>query len=666
MEDIFGSKGLLAEHHEAFEDRPGQLKMAQAVLKAFEDKRHLIVEAGTGTGKTLAYLVPAVAFAKNAKRRVVISTGTKNLQEQLMEKDLPFLHNILPGGFTSAYMKGRANYACLYRIKKADDQPVLSGLDEIRHFDKVRDWAFESETGDRAELTDLPEDLGFWPRINARSETCLGQQCPDFEPCFITRMRDRAEKADVIIVNHHLFFADLNLRGNEYGKVIPDYGAVIFDEAHLIEDIASDYFGIAVSSFQIEELARDTEAVPIPEAAPVAQLKKVLTRVRSYSDMFWSRFTQGRGREGRYPLERGLIARRSTSGEEVPTRLGEAYAALDRALSRLQSSLDVHSDSVPEAESVVRRIRQCRSDLEFIVGQKEENYVYWIERRGRGTFVRAAPVDVSGILQDRLFEKVDTCVLTSATLSTNGTFDFIRGRLGLESPKTDTLIAPSSFDYREQAIIYLPKTMPEPRSPEFTQLAAGEIMKLLGITEGRTFVLSTSFSSMNALHEIVSSRVDYPCFLQGTMSKTGILERFRETPNAVLFGTSSFWQGVDVRGEQLSCVIIDKLPFAVPTDPLVAARTRYIDEHGGRSFFEYSVPSAVITLKQGIGRLIRSTTDHGIIALLDPRLRTKGYGRDFLKSLPDARITTELSEVESHFKSHTPIAGIGNKAGKLP
>ncbi|QQS42657.1 MAG: ATP-dependent DNA helicase [Acidobacteriota bacterium] len=655
MKDIFGSEGLLAAHHEAYEDRPGQLKMAEAVLNAFKEERHLIVEAGTGTGKTLAYLVPAISFAVKNKRRVIISTGTLNLQEQLMERDIPFLQEILPAKFSAAYMKGRANYACLYRIKKSGDQPILSGLDEMGHFERVSEWAFESETGDRAELTDLPDDLPFWSRINARSETCLGQQCPDFEPCFITRMRSRAEQAQIVIVNHHLFFADLNLRGNEYGKVIPDYGAVIFDEAHLIEDIASDYFGVAVSSFQIEELARDADAVPITDAFAVKDLTKILTKVRGFADMFWSRFSEGRGREGRFPLDRNSIERRTRGGETEPTRLGEAYQMLDENLDRLLKALDVHSDKVPEAESLVRRIRQARFDLKFIVGQEEENFVYWLERRGRGTFLRASPIDVSGLLEEKLFDKVKTCVLTSATLSTNGNFDFVRGRLGLDSGRTDTLLAPSTFDYREQAIIYLPRSMPDPRSQEFTQLAAGEILKLLKITEGRAFVLATSFSSMNALYEIVSSRIDYPCFLQGTISKTGLLERFRETPNAVLFGTSSFWQGVDVRGEQLSCVIIDKLPFAVPTDPLVAARTRYIDEHGGRSFFEYSVPSAVITLKQGIGRLIRSTTDHGIIALLDPRLRTKGYGRDFLKSLPDARITTELSDVEAHFKSHTPL-----------
>jgi ATP-dependent DNA helicase DinG len=315
----------------------------------------------------------------------------------------------------------------------------------------------------------------------------------------------------------------------------------------------------------------------------------------------------------------------------------------------LETTIDVYTEKMTEAESLVRRVRQTKFDLDFICSQTEKNYVYWLERRGRGMFLRASPIDVSTLLQEKLFDKLETVVLTSATLSTNGKFNFIKDRLGLEGGKTATMLAPSSFDYQKQAIIYLPKAMPEPRAPEFSQMAAGEIIKLLNVTSGRAFVLSTSLSSMNTLYELVSMRVNFPCFVQGQMSKAGILDRFRQTPNAVLFATSSFWQGVDVQGEQLSCVIIDKLPFAVPTDPIVAARTRFIDENGGKSFFDYSVPQAVITLKQGIGRLIRSSSDKGVIAILDSRLKTKSYGRDFLNSLPKCKITSELQDVAQIF-----------------
>lgn len=649
IQKIFGEEGLVSRHHEHYEYRPGQIEMAEAVAKAFEEKKHLIVEAGTGTGKTLAYLIPAVAAALGNKKRIIISTGTKNLQEQLMKKDIPFLQEILPKKFSAEYMKGRSNYACLYRIAKAENQPVLEGLDEMDHFEEVRHWAKETAVGDRSELVNLPENISFWSRINARSETCIGQKCPDFEPCFITRMRGRADDADVIIVNHHLFFADLNVRGNQYGRVIPDYGAVIFDEAHLIEDIAADYFGFQVSSFQIDELTRDTDQLPITDSIVTRELTKHAAKVLGLADQFWVRFTQARGQDGRYPLLPEAFNERNRDGEKEPSPLGDAYFALDGALQRLETAIDAYSEKMPEAESLVRRIRQTRFDLDFIVTQAESNYVYWLEKRGKGMFLRASPIDVSQLLREKLFDKVDTCILTSATLAANGKFDFIRERLGLEKDKTTVLLAPSAFDYESQALIYLPRAMPDPRSFEFTQMAAGEIVKLLQATDGRAFVLATSNASMNALYEIVSARVNYPCFVQGSMSKTGLLERFRKTPNAVLFATSSFWQGVDVRGEQLSCVIIDKLPFAVPSDPIVAARTKFIDENGGRSFFEYSIPQAVISLKQGVGRLIRSTTDRGVIAILDPRLRTKGYGRDFLNSLPRIRITSDIKEVEKMF-----------------
>jgi ATP-dependent DNA helicase DinG len=650
VEEIFGNGGLIAKHHKDYEYRAGQVKMAEAVLRAFEEKKHLIVEAGTGTGKTLAYLVPAIAAALAKKQRVIISTGTKNLQEQLMEKDIPFLQKVMPKKFTAAYMKGRSNYACLYKIKKAENQPILEGLDELDYFDEVRHWSRETETGDRAELVNLPENISFWSRINAKSETCLGQKCPDFEPCFITRMRQRADEADIIIVNHHLFFADLNVRGNQYGKVLPDYGAVIFDEAHLIEDIAADYFGFQVSSFQLDELVRDADSLPITDAVATRDLTKLGAKIIGLADQFWIRFTQTRNQDGRFPLLPNAFAEKNGQGEAEATPLGEAYFALDNALERLETAVDVHAETLTEAESLLKRVRQTRFDLDFVCSQAEKNYVYWLEKRGRGMFLRASPIDVSALLQEKLFEKTETVVLTSATLSANGKFDFIKDRLGLEPEKTETLQAPSAFNYEKQAVIYIPKAMPDPRAPEYNQMAAAEIVKILGISQGHAFVLCTSNFSMNTLYELVSMRVNYPCLVQGSMSKAGILDRFRKTSNAVLFATSSFWQGVDVRGEQLSCVIIDKLPFAVPSDPIVAARTRFIDESGGKSFFDYSVPQAVITLKQGIGRLIRSKSDKGVIALLDTRLRTKSYGRDFLNSLPRMRITSDLKDVAGIFE----------------
>lgn len=645
MLEVFGPDGLIARAHPEYEYRPGQVEMARAVMRAFEEKRHLIVEAGTGTGKTLAYLVPAIAAALGGNGRVIVSTGTKNLQEQLMEKDIPFLQNVLPKPFAATYMKGRSNYLCLNRLARAQSMPVLEGLDEVDYFDEVCHWSKESETGDRAELANLPESLSFWRHIDARSESCLGQKCPDFDPCFITRMRNRAQEADIVVVNHHLFFADLSLRGSNYGSVLPEYTAVILDEAHLVEEVASEYFGAQVSNYQIDDLVRDLGRLTIEDAEVDKELTHSVARLSHFSDNFWMGFRDGRGEDGRYPIIPGTFARKNRDGELEATPLGELYVVLEGAITRTETTLDAMKEKPPDVESLIRRLREIRFALEFIVTGTDKKFVYWLERRNRGVFLRASPIDVAGLLQDKLFEEVPTVVLTSATLSSGGNFAFIRDRLGLDT--ADDLIAESSFDYQSQAILYLPAKMPDPRDREWAPAAAAEVIRILNATEGRAFVLSTSLAGMQALYENVWAEIDFPCLVQGSAAKGQLLKRFRETPNAVLFATSSFWQGVDVRGEQLSCVIIDKLPFAVPTDPIVAARQRYIEDTGGSSFYQYSVPQAIIALKQGLGRLIRSTTDRGVLAILDPRLRTKGYGRTFLQSLPPCRVTSRIGDLAS-------------------
>jgi ATP-dependent DNA helicase DinG len=649
MLEVFGPDGLIARAHPEYEYRPGQVEMARAVMRAFEEKRHLIVEAGTGTGKTLAYLVPAVAAALGGNGRVIVSTGTKNLQEQLMEKDIPFLQSVLPKPVAATYMKGRNNYLCLNRLARAQSAPVLEGLDEVDYFEEVSQWSRETEIGDRAELSNLPESLSFWRHIDARSESCLGQKCPEYDACFITRMRNRAQEADIVVVNHHLFFADLSLRNGNYGSVLPDYTAVILDEAHLVEEVASEYFGAQVSNYQIDDLVRDLGMIPIEDAEVDQELTHSVARMSRFADNFFMGFRDGRGEDGRYPIIPGTFARRQSGGEMEATPLGESYMALAGAIARTETTLDAIKDKPPEIESLVRRLREIRFELEFIVTGTDKKFVYWLERRNRGVFLRASPIDVAGLLQDKLFEEVPTVVLTSATLSSGGNFAFIRDRLGLDT--ADDLIASSSFDYESQAILYLPAKMPDPRDRNWGLAAADEVIRILNATEGRAFVLSTSLAGMQSLFENVWAQIDYPCLVQGSAAKGQLLKKFRETPNAVLFATSSFWQGVDVRGEQLSCVIIDKLPFAVPTDPIVAARQRSIEDSGGSSFYEYSVPQAIIALKQGLGRLIRSTTDRGVLAILDPRLRTKGYGRTFLQSLPPCRVTSRIDDLASILSS---------------
>jgi ATP-dependent DNA helicase DinG len=439
-----------------------------------------------------------------------------------------------------------------------------------------------------------------------------------------------------------------------YGQVLPDYTAVILDEAHMIEDVASEYFGTQVSNYQIDDLLRDVAYLQVEKTETAVELRKVSTRVTRFADAFWMGFHEGRGNDGRFALTPDTFAVRNTEGGLSATRLGDAYTALDGSLERLETTLDALSEQPPEVESLVRRIRQARFDLTFVITGENKKFVYWLERRGRGVFLRASPIDVAGLLQDKLFETVPTVVLTSATLSSGGNFKFIRGRLGLEDA-TD-LIAESIFDYENQAILYLPANMPDPRSSEWADASAAEVVKIVNATAGRAFVLATSFAGMNSLYERAMPELDYPCLLQGSASKGALLNRFRETPHAVLFATSSFWQGVDVRGEQLSCVIIDKLPFAVPTDPVVAARQRHIEDNGGSSFYEYSVPQAIISLKQGLGRLIRSTTDTGVLAVLDPRLKTKMYGQMFLQSLPPCRVTSNVADLARVFEQHEALA----------
>lgn len=651
MEEIFGPEGLIARAHPDYEYRPGQVAMAEAVAEALEYQHHLLVEAGTGTGKTLAYLVPAVGLGK----RIIVSTGTKNLQEQLYFKDIPLLQSVLPRKFKATYLKGRTNYLCLQRLKRSESNPILEGLDEVDYFDLVRRWAVDSQTGDRAEITDLPDNVSFWRHIDARSDTCIGSRCPNFDPCFITRARQAALDAEIVIVNHHLFFADLALRGREWGQVLPDYAAVIFDEAHLIEDIAAQYFGANISSFQIEDLVSDISRLAIIDVDSAREITKASARLMKFADQFWMSFTAAErilpvsaNSEGRFALRPQMFIQTRRNGEQEATAAGERFILFKNALDKLIASLQIVKDPPPEMEAILRRAEQSRFDLEFIVYGEDENFVYWCERRGRGVFLQATPTNVSGLLEDRLFDVTDTVVLTSATLTSAGSFSFIKNRLGLH--EAAELTADSNYDYQSQTLLYLPPEMPDPRDAQFTEAAAKEIIQLVNASQGRAFVLCTSNASMQALRQLVEAQINFPVLMQGEGSRSGLLDKFRATANCVLFATASFWQGVDVRGEALSCVIIDKLPFAVPTDPVVAARQRQIDARGGSSFTEYSVPSAIITLRQGIGRLIRSASDRGIIAILDPRLTTKAYGRKFIESLPDCPITRSMDDVTVFFR----------------
>jgi ATP-dependent DNA helicase DinG len=652
---VFALGGPLARALAGFEPRAGQIEMARAVADAFESGGVVLAEAGTGTGKTLAYLVPAILSGE----RALISTGTKNLQEQIYFKDIPALREALGVSFTATCMKGRANYLCLHRL---DEMAAGSKL-ETRNYELlgssflsiVNEWSARTETGDRAELEDLPEDLPFWNEISATAETCLGSECPRYDDCFVTRMRQRAAAADVVIVNHHLLCADASVRQSTHGEVIPSCSHAVVDEAHQLEEVATQYFGVGVSNYRVEELARDTERLGatggIPDRKTTEEIAKAVERLRDRAREFFAELTFAHRGDGRI---RGEERVRATEASLADTRESAAY--LSGALDLVESTLALLK--TPEAPAgddgiagdiaaLVRRAGTMRDELRFLLRAGDPEYVYFVEFRGRGTFLRASPIDVSKIVREFLFDRMRTTILTSATLTVDGRFDYIRDRLGIGTASEIRL--PSEFDFSKQAILYLPRRMPDPRSPEFAMAAGREVVEILRRSRGRAFVLFTSYATLREVQAIAEMALDYPIFVQGTAPRSQLLRQFRETPHSVLLATSSFWQGVDVVGDALSCVIIDKLPFASPADPITAARIEAIRARGGEPFGEYQVPLAILTLQQGLGRLIRHRQDRGVLAILDPRVRTKGYGSRFLASLPPAPVVHDLSRIEAFF-----------------
>jgi ATP-dependent DNA helicase DinG len=666
LHEFFAPGGILARSPLPYEYRPGQLEMAKAVERALSERRHLIVEAGTGTGKTLAYLLPALRTGQ----RVIVSTGTKALQDQLYFRDVPFLETLL-GDLHVCYMKGRANYLCRRKLFALRDQPVLTGLEEIDEYRQIAEWEQITETGDRAELAGLPESSPLWAKLDARADNCLGTTCPDYRRCFITEMRRRALESDIIIVNHHLFFADLAVKREAAAApdagILPEAAAVIFDEAHELEEVASNYFGLSVSNLRFEELARDID-VMLRGKEGTAGVPIMTQQLRERARLFFAGLPMES--EGRHPF---------ANREAFLETSGDLYLSVRSSLRLLEAEMD-RLTAIDEAPGLGKRIARLRSELEFLLESNAHNMVYWIERKVfggvpaadpmqrsapltdrvrrtqmRSVQLQATPIDVSELLHELVFEPIPTVVLTSATLTVQGGFEHMRRRLGLAEARE--LVVPSHFRYGEQALLYLPPEMPDPRSAEFVDAAARCIRRVLEYSRGRAFCLFTSYSQMRTLYERLLPELDFPILLHGTAPRKALLEEFRATPGAVLFGTSSFWQGVDVQGEALSCVIIDRLPFAVPSDPVVQARMKAIEENGGRPFFDYQVPEAVLTLKQGFGRLIRSLSDRGVLVLLDPRIRTQRYGQTFLQSLPPYRTTQTITDVEAFFAANSKARG---------
>ncbi len=622
--------------------------MAARVADIFENGGVLLAEAGTGTGKTLAYLVPAIL----SRQRVLVSTGTKNLQEQIYFKDIPTLRQALDVPFTATYMKGRGNYLCLHRLDQLNEGNSPASRDVF--LPMVTEWAKGTETGDRAELQDLPEDLPFWNEVAATAEACIGNECPRFDDCFVTRMRQRAAASDVVIVNHHLLCADAAVRQNAFGEVIPACSYAILDEAHQLEDVATQYFGFSLSTYRLEDYARDVERFirsgAVTTRSAQDELQKGIDRLRDHTRSFFTELAFAHRTNDR---ARGEERVRASDASLAHTREVAAYLAgtldlVEAALALLRPASDDGEPSTPfDSTALSKRAREIRDELRFLLRASDPAYVYFVEFRGKGIFLRASPIDVSAIIRDLLLDRMQGTVLTSATLTVDGAFDYVKARLGITQAEELTL--PSEFDYATQALLYLPPRMPDPREPGFALAAGRQVVELLKRSQGRAFVLFTSYASLRAVQAIAEMALDYPMLVQGTAPRSQLLKQFRETPNSVLFATSSFWQGVDVVGEALSCVIVDKLPFASPGDPITAARIDAIRASGGEPFGEYQVPLAILALQQGLGRLIRHRRDRGVLAVLDPRMQTKGYGRRFIASVPPAPIVRDLDAVEAFF-----------------
>jgi ATP-dependent DNA helicase DinG len=633
---FFGSRGALARALPGYEERRAQQELAAAARDVLTHGGTLLAEAGTGTGKTLAYLLPAVELG----RRVVVSTGTKNLQEQLVNKDLPILARALGRDLSVALMKGRANYLCTLRFRSFAQAGSFRRLDEIPLFRAVENWAPATDTGDRAEIEDLPDNVDFWREMSAGSENCIGQSCSDFDTCWVTRMRQRALEADVVVVNHHLLCADLAVKESSFGSVIPEYDTLIVDEAHLLEDVATQYFGQQLSVHRFDDLCRDVErelkAARVDGREVLAQVESL----RHRADGFFRLLAQ----------EKGLRLR----PRWMSPRIAEEASALVTRLAGLKTTILAMPERPEPLAALANRTGDVEARTRFLCAAEEDSHVYFVETRGRTTILRATPIDVSSVLREQLFGSVRSVVLTSATLAVDGGFDYVKERLGVV-PTRELMLA-SPFDFRQQSVLYVPRDIPEPQAPGFVSAAAEEIRGLLDISEGRAFVLFTSYANLNAVAGELAGRVPWPLLLQGEAPKPALLDMFRRTPNAVLLATSAFWQGVDVVGDQLSCVIIDKLPFASPADPVVGARIDRLRNRGGNAFDDYQVPGAVLMLKQGLGRLIRSAADRGILAVLDSRLVSRSYGRRFLSSLPPARLVHDREDVRAFFGGKAALA----------
>jgi len=633
--EILAADGLVARHVAGFAPRPQQQAMADAVASALHDKGVLVAEAGTGTGKTFAYLVPALLSGK----KVIISTGTKNLQDQLYHRDLPLVRKALGVPVTTALLKGRANYLCLHRLELGE-QRAAGSRQMLDALVRVRSWAGRTRSGDIAELSELAEDAPIWPVVTSTVDNCLGQECPHWSDCFMAKARRQAQAADILVVNHHLLFADMALRDEGFGEVLPGAHALILDEAHQLPEVASNFFGLSLSSRQLMELAGDTVTEQVREASDMASLRDVADALQTaVRDL---RLALGRG-------SRRAVWHQVAAEDNVK----KAVERVECTLAELEQTLKPAAERGKGLDSCWRRSMALAERLALLKEAESESYVRWFETFATAFALHLTPMDIAESFHARMEEYRAAWVFTSATLAVGDSFEHFVSRLGLTEASTARWDSP--FDFEHQALLYLPKGLPRPGAPDHTVAVVDAARPVLKASRGRAFLLFTSHRALQQAAELLEDTLEFPLLVQGSMPRAELLKRFRDLGNAVLLGTGSFWEGVDVRGEALSCVIIDKLPFASPDDPVLQARIQALREHGGNPFIEYQLPNAVIALKQGVGRLIRDVDDRGVLMLCDPRVSTHSYGRVFINSLPPMPRTQDLHDVRRFFAAE-PVA----------
>lgn len=628
--ESLGPTGPLADHISNFAPRAEQQAMAEAVEQAIVDNDVLICEAGTGTGKTYAYLVPALLSGK----KVIISTGTRTLQDQLYHRDIPTVRKALGVPVLVAQLKGRSNYACHHRLELAAEQGKFRSKSLLAEWREVLSWSRHTEVGDIAELTTLAEDAAIWPHVTSTIDNCLGQDCNHFTDCYLVQARRRAQEAEIVVVNHHLLLADMALKEDGFGELLPGANAFIIDEAHQLPETAGQFFGLSLSSRQLFDLARDVNLEHLQEAKDMPELAEHSRALEKAMNEL--RLTAGD--------QRGRMTWQDLSTKK---NMNKQLDELGVVLEELLEVLEPAAERGRGLESCSKRCAEAIERLAVLRKQEDSEHVRWCEMFGRGMAMHATPLDVAAIFSSIIEARPAAWVFTSATLAVGTSFDYFAKRIGI--PEATTAQWSSPFDFEQQACLYIPENMPEPNTHDYTRAVVDAALPVLKASRGHAFMLFTSYRALNIAHELLQDKTDYPLLVQGSAPRSEILRQFRETPNAVLLGTGSFWEGVDVRGEALSCVIIDKLPFAMPDDPVLQARLAVLKKEGGNPFMEHQVPTAVISLKQGAGRLIRDRDDHGVLMLCDPRLFSKAYGRIFRASMPAMPVTRKVEDVQAFF-----------------